>query len=277
MNFSGIALGLIAVGALLLLGPTLVQWLLGFCSILVPNTTGTTIFLIISLLANIVLAVCCRGAKREDRISKVLLIVADVSIIGVFLIVTNSLWRMAYRDWYWLLKNASATFTLLRWIGGIAVMVGSGYVVCRHSDKGFSKKPNTQKKRTMNVWQSNSRKRELVRQTRPVFQPQPMLQPQVPQWQVQAYPKQAMWEQSLQGVSGPRVVVGYQFGRPNQIPQIMPQPYARPVSVSTEPRRRYRSQTYNNIIQFPSTERRMVSGEELDIHLPVEIGIAKLL
>ncbi|MBR1540141.1 MAG: hypothetical protein IJ629_03075 [Clostridia bacterium] len=150
-----IATALLIVGLVLLAGPTILRWLLGGFSLIVPVSTGTTVYLcgIILMFAVLVYAYrktlvsvneeeTDRRRSRRRNIRKAISILSVISALSVALIALHSPITWAYKGWSALLEVGISFFRILRYLG-ITMIVGAvGFFVGKnYKDKLEQEEP----------------------------------------------------------------------------------------------------------------------------------------
>ena len=151
---------LLIVGLVLFAGPTILRWLLGGFSLIVPVSTGTTVYLcgIILMFAVLVYAYSKTLVNEEEpnrrrsinhrrrNIRKAISILGVISVLSIALIALNSPITWAYKGWSALLEVGSIFFRILRYIG-ITMIVGAvGFFVGKnYKDRAEREEPSDER------------------------------------------------------------------------------------------------------------------------------------
>lgn len=261
---------LILVGLLLSIGPTLLTWVLAFGAVFEPNTTGTTLLLMLGVVANVVLAVMYKNAavtakdlprrslekQRRQKIIKIMTFVQKISIISVILIFVNDLIVQVNNEWRWLVISSRSTFSSLFYIGLIMIGVGASFFVIR----GYlRKRAKAKEDSSMFGWQKQPMGQNCYQQ-QPQQQPFTWQQPPQQQW----YQRQVNYdvpEQTWYEVPRPQYQQYAAWQRENMW-EVEPPFQSQPETFD------YRYPNYGKVVPFPVHGKVMVDEEDLVIHLP---------
>lgn len=162
-----VATFLFFLGVVLLIGPKVVDGFLITCSAIVPTTMGTTIYLMVLIIGNVVISTVFRSTfmkkstdKQRERSRRIRLIVNIImiaihtlSILSIVLVILNAPFTMLCEKWQMILLNNSKMFAILRWTGLILVCVSLGYLAGNRKKN----KPNKPKKKRV---KKTSKKKE---------------------------------------------------------------------------------------------------------------------
>lgn len=262
---------LILVGLLLLIGPTILTWILAFGALFEPNTSGTTLLLMVEVVANVVLAVMYKNAvatakdlprrslekQRRQKIIKIMTFVQKISIISVMLIFVNDLIVQVNNEWRWLVISSRSTFSSLFYIGLIMSVVGVSFFVIR----GYlRKKAKAKRDASMFGWQKQPTRQDYYQQQAPQ-QPFSWQQPPQQQW----YQRQVNYdvpEQTWYEVPKPKYRQGMAAWQMENMWEVEPPFQSQPETFD------YRYPNYGKVVPFPVHGKVMVDEEDLVIHLP---------
>lgn len=294
INLASIILGL---GLLLLLGPTLISWIFSFFTWFEPLSAFTTMFLMLEVIANIVLAIRYKNntvlidndyesvdvQMRKQKQNKRWLRIAQVSgLASVALVFANELMIQLNNSWRWFIVGNKDSLAITRYIGGILFTAGLFFFIGKIYQAKSSKTSEEYQEPTPQSWEGYTAPPvQVIRRpddAQIASWQQPMQQmPIVPMYQqpvqpaVQYEPQPIVqWQQGNMWYSDETPMVGYGSTRGSwEMGPIVRPPYSEPQPIRSTAR--YEKEcTYGRggkLVNFPY-HKKMLSESDLTIHLP---------
>ena len=294
------------LGLMFILGPTVAEWFFKFLTWFEPLSAFSTMFLMLEVIANIILAIRHKNGtvfidndyesaetqrKKNDQNKRWLRIAQITGIASIALIFLNGPVIKFYQSWRWFVVGNKDALAVVRYIGGILFTAGLFFFAGKIYQEKKNKESEEFKQPTPQSWEGYSTPPVQVirrpddaqiaswQQSAPVpawQQPMQSQMPIVPMYQQPTPPvvpyeprPMAQWQQENMWYSDEAPMVGYGSTQGSwEKGPIGRIPISEPQPLQSTSRYE-KSNAYGRgkVIEFPG-RKAMLDEKDLEIHLP---------